>query len=240
LEESAHKTSTKRGPYHNGRKDTSFERFEALARKPPYTYMEVVFSKLSIRLSYLLSYTSVTPNQLTVVSVLLALISAGLILQPDYDFRILGIVVWFLAWLLDDCDGQIARYKCMETEFGHWFDEVTDRVKDVGLFTGVTLLAVRQTGSIEASLWGLLALGGTIVYQYAATYHFKSVSSKATRFSPAKFGSANYVLMAVLLALDLPQLFLTLVTIVTFSGLGVDIYLSRNAGSSRSSQTSSE
>ena len=212
----------------------SFERYRAIAQMPPVTYLEFILSELSIRLSYLLSYTSVTPNQLTALSMLVGLTSAGLILHPSYHFRILGIGIWFLAWVLDFCDGEIARYKSMETEFGRWLDEVTDRLRDVGLYTAVTVLAVREASSIEASLWGLLALGGALVYQYASTFHCKPAarvhgSPQTTRFSPRKFGGVNYVLMAVLLALDMPLLFLICAAILAFSGLAFDIYSSRRA-----------
>lgn len=226
-------------PSEHDLRERSFVRFRAIAERPAVTYLEVVFSRLSIRLSYLFSYTPVTPNQLTALSMLFALMSAGLILQPSFGFRILGIATWFLAWILDFCDGEIARYACMQTEFGRWLDEVTDRLRDVGLYVAVTVLAMRQASSSEASLWGLLALGGTLVYQYASTFHYRPasqvrVSSQLSRFSPRKFGGINYVLMAILLVLDLPQLFLVCAAILAFSGLAVDIYVGRrNAAEGR-------
>jgi len=227
-----------------GAEQKGFERYRAIAGRAPVTYLEILFERLSIRLSYLLSYTSVTPNQLTTLSMLLGLTSAGLILHSDYRCRILGIIIWFLAWTLDFCDGEIARFRCMETEFGRWLDQVTDRLRDVALYTAVTMLAVREASSIEVSLWGLLALGGTIVYQYASTFHYQtsiprnpqaSDRQRATRFSPRKFGGVNYILMAVLLGLDLPQIFLICAAILAFSGLAVDIYSSRRTSGAESS-----
>lgn len=211
----------------------NFEQFRARAGKPYYTnYMAMFFSNLSLRLSYLLIRTSVTPNQVTLLSTAIGLIGAATILSTNYWFRILGIVTWFVGYVLDFCDGEIARYKSMQSEFGHWFDEVTDRVKDVGLYTAITLLTARESSSMIAILLGLLALGGTIVYSYAITYRFHTARydrKDAKGPSPDKFGHVNYLVMAVLIGLDLPVLFLAFVTAVTYSSLTIKICTTRLA-----------
>jgi len=208
----------------------NFREYQARAKKAYYTnYMAMIFSKLSIRLSYAMAHTPVTPNQLTTLSTLVALTGAAMILGFNQDLRILGIAIWFIAYVLDFCDGEIARYKNMQTEFGHWFDEVTDRIKDVALFSAVTLLAVRQSSSVLAILCGLLALGGTIVYAYATACRSRNLSGETTRLSPGKFGHVNYVVMAILVGLDFPQLFLAFAATVAYCGLALDIYSARRA-----------
>lgn len=207
---------------------SDFEQFRARAGKTSYTnYMAMVFSNLSLRLSYVLIRTSVTPNQVTLLSTVIGLAGAAMIFSTDYWFRLLGIVVWFVAYVLDFCDGEIARYRRLQSEFGHWFDMVTDRVKDVGLFTAITLLAVRRSNSTTTILLGLLALGGTIVYSFARTYSYQKTRDKTETeegLSPEKFGNVNYVVMAVLVGLDLPELFLAFVTAVTYVPLAIKIY----------------
>lgn len=211
----------------------NFGQFRARAGKPTYTnYMAMFFSNLSLRISYLLIRTSVTPNQVTLLSTIIGLIGAATILSANYWFRILGIIIWFVGYILDFCDGEIARYRSMQSEFGHWFDEVTDRVKDVGLYTAITLLTARESGSMIAILLGLLALGGTIVYSYAITYRFQTARhdrKDAKQPSPDKFGHVNYLAMALLIGLDLPELFLAFVTAVTYSSLAIKIYTTRRA-----------
>ena len=206
----------------------SFSEFRARAGKTRYdNYMAMAFSHASLRLSYLLARTSVTPNQVTLLSTVIGLAGAAMIFNLNYWLRILGVAIWFVAYVLDFCDGEIARYKGLRSEFGHWFDEVTDRIKDVGLFTTVTLLAVRQTGSTIAILLGLLALGGTIVHSFARTYSFKTSRSdnkNGKGLSLDKFGSVNYLVMAASLILDLPELFLAFVAAVTYLSLIVKIY----------------
>jgi len=187
--------------------------------------MAIIFSRVSIRLSYLFAHTSITPNQLTMLSTFAAILAAALIQWSTYYIRIAGILIWFLAYVLDFCDGEIARYRNMQTEFGHWLDVVSDRLKDVALFTAVTLLAVRESQSTIAVLTGLLALGGTMVYTYSL-----SASDQGKEFddiSPDRFGNANYVLMAILIVLDRPIIFLCLVALVTFAGLSLKFHSAR-------------
>lgn len=211
----------------------NFAEFRARAGKAQYTnYMAMAFSNVSLRLSYLLIHTSVTPNQVTLLSTIIGLIGAAMMFSLNYSFRILGIVIWFVAYVLDFCDGEIARFKGMKSEFGHWFDEVTDRMKDVGLYTAITLLAVRQSGSTITILLGLLALGGTIVYSYAITYHFQTPEhdkKETKRPSPDKFGHVNYLVMAALIGLNLPELFLAFVTAVAYSSLAIKIHSTHQA-----------
>jgi phosphatidylglycerophosphate synthase len=75
----------------------------------------------------------------------------------------------YLGYVLSFCYGEIACYRNMRTEFGHCLDVATDRLKDVSLFTAVTLLAVRESRSTTVVFAGLLALGGTMVYAYSVS-----------------------------------------------------------------------
>lgn len=139
-----------------------------------------------------------------------------------YYIRIAGILIWFLAYVLDFCDGEIARYRNMQTEFGHWLDVVSDRLKDVALFTTVTLLAVRESQSTITVLAGLLALGGTMVHAYSVGA--SSIGRQTKQFSQDKFGNINYAIMAVLVLLNQAELFLWIVVLVTSLGLLFRIY----------------
>jgi phosphatidylglycerophosphate synthase len=206
----------------------NFEEFSGKARKPHYTnYMAMVFSRVSIRLSYLFARTSVTPNQLTTLSTAIAVLACLLIIQPSYWIRLLAIAFWYFGYIVDFCDGDIARYRDVKTEFGHWYDGVTDRLKDVWLFTGMTILAFTESQSILIVAIGLLALGGTITHSYAVSYGFRVHNPASARISLEKFGHTDYVLLAFFIIVDLPYLFLTLVATQTFGALFLQIIAAR-------------
>ena len=187
----------------------------------------MVFSKVSIRLSYLFARTSITPNQLTTLSTALALFACLLIPQPSYWNRILGIAIWFLGYIIDFCDGDVARYRNMKSEFGHWYDAVTDRLKDTGLFTAMTVLAFNSSHSALVMVAGLLALGGTITHSYAISYGFRANNRENGHLSFEKFGNAEYALMAFFIIIDAPVIFLVLVALETLGAVSLQIIAAR-------------
>jgi hypothetical protein len=99
--------------------------------------------------------TGVTPNQLTILNVVLFAGAAAIFVAvPSVAGALLGIVVLELSYLFDCSDGMLARHKKMASREGHLFDFFTDEIKAVML---VGSLAVRfwRTGGfgISASHW---------------------------------------------------------------------------------------
>jgi len=202
----------------------NFNEFQAHARKSHYTnYMGTMFSKLSIRISFLFAHTPITPNQLTAMSAILGLTGAALIQDSNYPVRILGIILWFLAYILDFSDGEIARFRNLSSEFGHWFDGITDRIKDIGLYIAIAILALGRWPSPLVVIFGMLALGGTLLHSYATTFGYKSTTkAKEGRFTE-RFGGINYAIMAVLVALEQPEILLVIVALDTLVSLALNV-----------------
>lgn len=65
----------------------------------------------SIFLTRYLLLTPITPNQITVISVLVFMLGVSLFLTQRYELAILGSVLVFCATILDGCDGEIARFR---------------------------------------------------------------------------------------------------------------------------------
>jgi phosphatidylglycerophosphate synthase len=219
--------------------EMNFKTFKSAARKPHYTnYMAVVFSKGAIFLSYLFAHTPITPNQLTMLSFVVGLAGAVLVQESDYETRLIGVLVWFLSYILDFCDGDVARYKNMKSEFGHWFEAVADRIKDVALFTATTLLAFRETRADWTIVVGLLALGGTVVHSYGSSYGFRSSAPSAGK--QERFGNIDYALLATLMVFNYPQLFLVITALTSLGSVTVNAYFAwRNSRDHEADQRSS-
>ena len=81
--------------------------------------------------------TSVTPNQVTLVTLLLALAGAGLLAVGEPNLANWGAGVFVLARFLDHFDGELARQKGMASRFGYYFDYVTGAVSFAALFLGI-------------------------------------------------------------------------------------------------------
>jgi phosphatidylglycerophosphate synthase len=102
---------------------------EQSGRKIPAAY-ENPFDNLVIDtaewLNALLYPLGVTPNMMTTVSLILGICSAYLLHQRIYVF---AGALFMLAYLLDCMDGNFARKYDMVTNFGDWYDHVSDVLK---------------------------------------------------------------------------------------------------------------
>jgi phosphatidylglycerophosphate synthase len=67
--------------------------------------------KLSIRITRVLLPTGISANQLTVVGILIGLVGAALLAFNQYWAQILALVLLQLSFVLDFCDGEIARFE---------------------------------------------------------------------------------------------------------------------------------
>ncbi|MBK8941489.1 MAG: CDP-alcohol phosphatidyltransferase family protein [Polyangiaceae bacterium] len=87
-----------------------------------------------------LSRTPATPNQITIVNLVLFLVAtAMLVALPSYEGGLLAILVLELSYLLDCADGMLARHKGLASKAGHHFDFFTDETKAAALVVGVGL-----------------------------------------------------------------------------------------------------
>ncbi len=112
--------------------------------------------------------TAVTPNQISVVSWLLACVAAGLFAVVGYLALAVGGVLAQLASIVDGCDGEIARLKESQSEFGGWFDAVLDRYADAFLLFGLTWHQFSSDGSPLALVIGFAAILGSFMNNYSA------------------------------------------------------------------------
>ncbi len=78
--------------------------------------------------------TSVTPNQLTAATLLLAVAGAALFAVGDQRAANWGAGAFVLARFLDHFDGELARQKGMASRFGYYFDYVTGALSYGALF----------------------------------------------------------------------------------------------------------
>lgn len=80
---------------------------------------------------WVVNYTELTPNQITMSSCLLRFLSAGLFLQGEHWSLIAGGFCFQLAYLVDCVDGPVARLKGKTSEFGRYLDHLSDLVGDI-------------------------------------------------------------------------------------------------------------
>ena len=123
---------------------------------------------ISVMISKYLVKTNLTPNIISFFSFALCSMGAFLLFLGEYTYLMMGAVLAQVASIIDGCDGEIARLKFQETEFGAWFDAVLDRYADAFLLFGLTYYVFSLSENLLYLLIGFLAVIGTFMNSYTA------------------------------------------------------------------------
>lgn len=87
-------------------------------------------------------------------------ISAIFFARGGYSNTLLGAFLCLFASILDGCDGEVARLKLLESDFGCWLETICDYVFYFLLLVGMTIGQWRSSGSDAYLVWGALLLVG--------------------------------------------------------------------------------
>ena len=129
---------------------------------PPGTVFPLI-RHFSYRLTPVLLRWPVTPNQITVVSLLLGLAGAGLFMAGSRYLDIVGGLLLVASYILDNCDGEVARIKKLSSEFGARLDDIVDSVVDSCFFVALGY-GTMQVSDNPVWLWlGLAAAAGAVI-----------------------------------------------------------------------------
>jgi len=105
--------------------------------------------------------TKITPNQLTILSIIFSFFVVVLIvIDKSQYFFAAGIVLLFRD-AIDCLDGDLARLKNLETDFGHRLDCFSDKLTELSISSAIVLNRVIFTAMsfFDALVVGLLIVG---------------------------------------------------------------------------------
>ncbi len=166
-------------------------------------------------LSRYLVRTTVTPNQISLISWTLSCIAAGSMALGGYPALAAGGVLAQLASIIDGCDGEIARLKHSQSDFGGWFDAVLDRYADAVLLFGLMWHEFAETGTSLSVLLGFAAIVGSFLNSYTADKYDGLMAQRLQGASYFRLGRDVRVFVIFLGALlNLPLITLGVVALV--------------------------
>lgn len=132
------------------------EKLFTLGRKASDTWVARVFDRrVSLWFTRRLVRFPITPNQITVAATAVGLAGGLLMGLGTYWPQLIGAVLLTLAIIVDGCDGEIARIKYMESDFGRKLDFFLDNL--------VNVVAIFMIGA------GHYWQGGPFFYLWAST-----------------------------------------------------------------------
>jgi len=138
-----------------------------------------IIRRISGFISGFLVKTPVTPNQVTIISLVIGIVSAVFFSHGTYTCTIIAGGFYFVSTVFDQCDGEVARFKQMESDFGRVFDIITDSIVNAAIVIGITIAIYNASGSGLTIIVGLLAMMGIVISLLLTTY-FSSKNKKDT------------------------------------------------------------
>ncbi len=123
---------------------------------------------LSIRITRHLVRTGITPNAISLLAFGLSVLAAALFLLPGWPALIAGGLLAQFASVVDGCDGEVARLKYRESDYGGWLDAVLDRYADAFLLGGLAWHAWQAGDGPLALASGFFAITGSFLISYTA------------------------------------------------------------------------
>ena len=123
--------------------------------------------RFSRPIARLLAHTPVTPNQISLLSLVIAVGSLALFFN---DHPLWAGVAVQASSIVDGVDGDLARHKNIATRFGGFFDAILDRYSDVAILGGLTYWSVtfeERLSPEPTAIIGVLAIVGALMISYS-------------------------------------------------------------------------
>ena len=114
-------------------------------------------------LSKLLIHTPITPNQISILSMLIGLAAAWYFQTGVYAATILGAVLLQVSAIVDCVDGDIARILFKESPLGKWLDITADQIVHLAVFAGIAVGLARQNSDAPELALGISAVVGVLI-----------------------------------------------------------------------------
>ena len=111
-------------------------------------------------LSKLLAHTSISPNQVSLVSILIGVASAWFFARGDF---LTGALVFQLCAVIDCVDGDLARALFKQSRLGKWLDLGGDQLVHFSVFAAIGIGVARTNPSVPALALGASAALGVLL-----------------------------------------------------------------------------
>ena len=119
-----------------------------------FKYRKKIDEKIASKVVKYLVKTSVTPNQITTFSLLLAAFAAVFFSFGIYFFSVIGSILFIFSKFLDHVDGQLSRELNKTSKFGWYYDYFADTASYVLMFIGIS--AGITPGTFEIKIFNLV------------------------------------------------------------------------------------
>jgi phosphatidylglycerophosphate synthase len=133
--------------------------------------------RISIPISRQLIRFPITANVVSIFTLVVGFASAVFFAYGGYWYTLVGAFLCLWASILDGCDGEVARLKLLESDFGCWLETICDYLSYLFLFAGMSIGLWRSSGSGTYMVWGGLLVFGSVASFVALGWERRRLAS---------------------------------------------------------------
>jgi phosphatidylglycerophosphate synthase/CTP:molybdopterin cytidylyltransferase MocA len=119
--------------------------------------------RVSIPISRQLIRFPITPNMVSLFTLLVSFLAGACFALGGYWNTLLGAILSVWASILDGSDGEVARLKLLASDFGAWLETICDYLYYLFIFAGMAIGLARSTGKTSFVAWGCALFVGAII-----------------------------------------------------------------------------
>ncbi len=180
-----------------------------------------VIRKISGFITGILVKTPVSPNQVTIISLILGIVAAIFFSHGAHTYTIIAGVLYFVSTVFDQCDGEVARFKHMESDFGKTFDIIVDSIVNAAIVIGITIAIYKTNSSGTSIAVGLLAMTGIVISLLLTTYFSnESKNDTGTKEMLDKLNNKDFFYIIMLASVIFNQM----IWFLLIMAIGTNIY----------------
>lgn len=142
---------------------------------------------VSIYATFVALAIGVSANVLTVVSIGAGIAGAALLALPDYLLNLGGVALLYLSFLLDQVDGEVARYH-RTTVTGAYLDEIRHIVIYAAPVFAISMQLMTARPALTMAAAGFAAAIGLIILRFNTNAHYLLLAKKVLTAPGAEGG----------------------------------------------------
>jgi phosphatidylglycerophosphate synthase len=145
--------------------------------KPTDGFYARLNRRISIPISRQLIKLPVTANMVSIFTLGVGIASAAFFAYGGYWSTLLGAFLCLFASIMDGCDGEVARLKLLESDFGCWLETMCDYAFYFFLLVGITIGRWRSSGTRTYLVYGGLLLFGAFASFLATAWERRRLAA---------------------------------------------------------------
>ena len=152
-------------------------------------YSVFFLRKISKLFTWLAVRLKMTPNQVTLISFAIGLLSAYEFSKGNFWSIFIGAVLLQLSIIIDCVDGELARYTRQFSQLGAWLDAITDRIKEYLVFFALAYGAAKNGRDLWIPAIGMMLFQ---TFRHLSDYNFARINKiRSSHLEPIDFNLKN-------------------------------------------------